>query len=133
MNVPSPQHPRGNDSVFGFVKDSFPDRWGRLLLDRRERLTAQAEGRSTRMLTDYDYLIGIEDFTRMGGLRYKTDGSDDYIRSSSAGLLPTGRKNTSMELHVPPLKAFVPCAMHAMRLSWLKIWACCRSNAGSTS
>ena len=40
MNVPSLQHPRGNDNVFGFVKDSFPDRWGRLLLDRRERLTA---------------------------------------------------------------------------------------------
>ena len=38
MNVPSLQHPRGADSVFGFVKDSFPDRWGRLLLDRRERL-----------------------------------------------------------------------------------------------
>ena len=34
MNVPSMQHPHGNDNVFGFVKDSFPDRWGRLLLDR---------------------------------------------------------------------------------------------------
>ena len=44
MNVPSLQHPRSTDSVFGFVKDSFPDRWGRLLLDRRERLKAQAEG-----------------------------------------------------------------------------------------
>ena len=58
MNVPSLQHPRGNDDVFGFVKDSFPDRWGRLLLDRRERLTAQQEGRPKRMLTNYDYLIG---------------------------------------------------------------------------
>lgn len=42
MNVPSLQHPRGKDSVFGFVKDSFPDRWGRLLLDRRERIMAQS-------------------------------------------------------------------------------------------
>ena len=40
MNVPSVQHPRGGESVFGFVKDSFPDRWGRMLLDRRERLMA---------------------------------------------------------------------------------------------
>ena len=55
MNVPSLQHPRGNDNVFGFVKDSFPDRWGRLLLDRRERLTAQQEGRPKRMLNNYDY------------------------------------------------------------------------------
>ena len=88
MNVPSLQHPRGNDHVFGFVKDSFPDRWGRLLLDRRERLTAQSEGRPTRMLTNYDYLIGIEDFTRMGGIRYKEEDSDDYIRSSSEYLVP---------------------------------------------
>ncbi len=45
MNVPSAQHPRSNDNVFGFVKDSFPDRWGRLLLDRRERLIAREERR----------------------------------------------------------------------------------------
>ena len=88
MNVPSLQHPRGNDNVFGFVKDSFPDRWGRMLLDRRERLTAQSEGRPTRMLTNYDYLIGIEDFTRMGGIRYKEEDSDDYINASDKYLVP---------------------------------------------
>ena len=44
MNVPSLQHPRGNDNVFGFVKDSFPDRWGRLLLDRRERIPSPIAG-----------------------------------------------------------------------------------------
>ena len=88
MNVPSLQHPRGTDSVFGFVKDSFPDRWGRLLLDRRERLKAQAEGRPVRMLTNYDYLTGIEDFTRMGGIRYKSDDSEDYINTSAKYLVP---------------------------------------------
>ena len=88
MNVPSLQHPRGNDNVFGFVKDSFPDRWGRLLLDRRERLTAQSEGRPTRMLTNYDYLIGIEDFTRMGGIRYKEESCDGYINASTKYLVP---------------------------------------------
>ncbi len=88
MNVPSLQHPRGNDNVFGFVKDSFPDRWGRLLLDRRERLTAQSEGRTARMLSNYDYLIGIEDFTRMGGIRYKEEGGNDYINASAKYLVP---------------------------------------------
>ena len=88
MNVPSLQHPRGNDNVFGFVKDSFPDRWGRLLLDRRERLTAQSEGRPTRMLTNYDYLIGIEDFTRMGGIRYKEEDNNDFINASEKYLVP---------------------------------------------
>ena len=88
MNVPSLQHPRGADSVFGFVKDSFPDRWGRLLLDRRERLKAQAEGRPVHMLTNYDYLTGIEDFTRMGGIRYKCTDSEDYINASTKYLVP---------------------------------------------
>ena len=88
MNVPSLQHPRGNDNVFGFVKDSFPDRWGRLLLDRRERLMAQSEGRPKRMLSDYDYLIGIEDFTRMGGIRYKEEDGDGYINASLKYLVP---------------------------------------------
>ncbi len=88
MNVPSLQHPRGNDNVFGFVKDSFPDRWGRLLLDRRERLTAQSEGRPARMLTNYDYLTGIEDFTRMGGIRYKEEENNGFIKASDKYLVP---------------------------------------------
>lgn len=88
LNVPSLQHPRGTDSVFGFAKDSFPDRWGRLLLDRRERLMAQSEGRTVKMLTNYDYLIGIEDFTSMGSIRYKSDDSDDYINASAKYLVP---------------------------------------------
>ena len=106
MNVPSMQHPRGHDNVFGFIKDSFPDRWGRLLLDRRERLMAQSEGRQKRMLTDYDYLVGIEDFTRIGGLRYKEENGNDYIRSSSAGLLPTEHKNASAKYRVPPIENY---------------------------
>ncbi|MBR1800425.1 MAG: HipA domain-containing protein [Bacteroidaceae bacterium] len=88
MNVPSLQHPRSNDTVFGFVKDSFPDRWGRLLLDRRERLTAQSEGRPVRVLTNYDYLTGIEDFTRMGGIRYKEEDNHDFINASEKYLVP---------------------------------------------
>ena len=88
INAPALQHPRGADSVFGFVKDSFPDRWGRLLLDRRERQMAQSEGRPVRMLTNYDYLTGIHDFTRMGGIRYKSEDSDDYINAGAKYLVP---------------------------------------------
>ena len=79
MNIQSVQHPRGTNNVFGFVKDTFPDRWGRLLLDRRERLMAQSEGRPVHSLTSYDYLIGIEDYTRIGGIRYKSGDNDNYI------------------------------------------------------
>lgn len=88
INAPALQHPRSTDCVFGFVKDSFPDRWGRFLLDRRERLMAQSEGRPVRMLSNYDYLTGIEDFTRMGGIRYKSEDRDNYINADSNYLVP---------------------------------------------
>ena len=88
MNVPSLQHTRGADGVFGFVKDSFPDRWGRLLMDRRERLNAQTERKPVRTLTNYDYLTGIDDFTRMGGIRYKSEDSDNFINAGAKYQVP---------------------------------------------
>ena len=41
-----------------------------------------------RMLTNYDYLTGIEDFTRMGGIRYKNEDSESYINVSAKYLVP---------------------------------------------
>jgi serine/threonine-protein kinase HipA len=41
-----------------------------------------------RMLSNYDYLTGIEDFTRMGGIRYKSNDSEDYINASAKYLVP---------------------------------------------
>ncbi|MCF0205734.1 MAG: HipA domain-containing protein, partial [Muribaculaceae bacterium] len=73
---------------FGFVKDSFPDRWGRMLLDRRERIMAQAQGRPKRQLSNYDYLTGIEDFTRMGGIRYRISDNNDFINAASKYSVP---------------------------------------------
>ena len=88
MNVRGMQHPRQGNSVFGFVKDSFPDRWGRALLDRRERLAAQEEQRPVRTLSNYDYLVGIEDLTRMGGIRYRTENNGTFINSNSRYSVP---------------------------------------------
>jgi len=87
MNSRGLQHPRGN-SVFGFVSDSFPDRWGRTLLDRRERIEARNEGRTARTLNNFDYLTGIEDLTRMGGIRYKTKRDADFICTGSKYSVP---------------------------------------------
>ena len=67
---------------FGVFGDATPDQWGRTLMDRRERLYADREGRKPRRLTESDYLLGVFDGLRMGALRFKdeTDGpflSDD--------------------------------------------------------
>jgi serine/threonine-protein kinase HipA len=88
MNVRGMQYPRQGNSVFGFVKDTFPDRWGRVLLDRRERLAAREEQRPVRTLSDYDYLVSIEDFTRMGGIRYCTEENGVFINEGSKFCVP---------------------------------------------
>lgn len=72
------QYPAGKDK-FGLFTDSAPDRWGRTLMDRRERMLAQQEGRKPRKLYESDYLIGVYDETRMGALRFKTEEDGDYL------------------------------------------------------
>lgn len=54
--------------------DSSPDRWGRTLMDRREAILARKEKRKARKLFEEDYLLGVYDAYRMGGLRFKGSG-----------------------------------------------------------
>lgn len=58
---------------FGVFLDSSPDRWGRVLMDRREALRAREEGRKARGLLSMDYLLGVYDGHRMGALRFRVD------------------------------------------------------------
>ena len=69
QNAGGPQY--GSERLFGFLQDAMPDRWGRRLIDKRERLLASKEGRAPRHLTDIDYLTQIDDVTRMGALRLR--------------------------------------------------------------
>ena len=71
QNAGGPQY--GSGRLFGFLQDAMPDRWGRRLIDKRERLLASQEGRTPRHLTDIDYLTQIDDVTRMGALRLRED------------------------------------------------------------
>ncbi|MBA4167227.1 MAG: HipA N-terminal domain-containing protein, partial [Chitinophagaceae bacterium] len=73
-----PQYLGENKPNFGLFADSSPDRWGRTLMDRREAITARQEKRKTKKLFDEDYLLGVYDAHRMGGLRFKTPGSEDF-------------------------------------------------------
>lgn len=61
----------GSGRLFCFLQDAMPDRWGRRLIDKRERLLASQEGRAVRRMTDIDYLTQIDDTTRMGALRLR--------------------------------------------------------------
>ena len=56
---------------FGVFFDSSPDRWGRRLMERREALIARKEKRPAKKLFESDFLLGVFDEHRMGGLRFK--------------------------------------------------------------
>jgi serine/threonine-protein kinase HipA len=69
-----PQHaPVGRDS-FGVFLDSSPDRWGRVLLQRREAQRAREEKQRERPLLELDYLLGVYDGHRLGALRFRQNG-----------------------------------------------------------
>ncbi len=59
---------------FGLFLDSSPDRWGRVLMRRREAQLAREENRPERMLLESDYLLGVYDEHRAGALRFRIDG-----------------------------------------------------------
>lgn len=63
------------DGLLPAFSDSAPDRWGRNLLDKAERIAAREEGRSPRQLDDVDYLLGVSDNTRQGALRFYVSGA----------------------------------------------------------
>lgn len=69
-----------NDQInFGVFLDSSPDRWGRVLMNRREAATARRAGVSPKNLHETDYLLGVFDGHRMGGLRFKLSLDGPYL------------------------------------------------------
>lgn len=63
-----PQYLNDDMPNFGIFLDSSPDRWGRVLMMRKEAAKARQEGRKTKPLMESDYLLGVYDGNRMGGL-----------------------------------------------------------------
>lgn len=73
------QYTQPGKDIFGCFADALPDRWGRTLINRREQIEAMEEKRPVRRLGSFDYLLGIDDYTRMGGLRFKATADGPFI------------------------------------------------------
>ncbi len=71
--------------------DSCPDRWGQLLMKRREAIDARDEGRSPRTLGPWEFLIGVQDCTRMGALRYSLPGQKVFLADEVLSAPPVAR------------------------------------------
>lgn len=74
-----PFFPKPELGNFGIFLDSSPDRWGQTLMKRREALQAKDEKRSPRTLYAWDFLIGVQDQTRQGALRFRKPGTKTFL------------------------------------------------------
>ena len=102
-NYPGLQYTQPDKDIFGCFGDALPDRWGRLLLNRREQVLASEEKRPIRRLSSFDYLMGIDDFSRMGGFRFKESKDGAFI-------------NCDETLRVPPLTDIKALATATMEI-----------------
>lgn len=85
-------YPGAGRSLFGVFRDTAPDRWGRVLMERREAMEAREMDRKVRRLTDWDFLTGVSDTTRMGALRLREpDGDRRYVDPRARGAPPAAR------------------------------------------
>lgn len=67
----------------GALRDTAPDRWGRLLVQRALRKHGQV-----RTLSEIDYLLALNDRTRIGALRYRHEEEDFFGHDATVWRVP---------------------------------------------
>lgn len=82
------QYTKESKNNFGIFLDSSPDRWGRILMKRREAALARNEKRSENILYESDFLLGVFDEHRVGGLRFKEVVDGPFLNSDRKYMAP---------------------------------------------
>ncbi|GAA1861038.1 type II toxin-antitoxin system HipA family toxin [Myceligenerans crystallogenes] len=76
--TPGPIPSAGDRPMFGAFADCQPDQWGRTLLFHAERHSARADRREPVRLNEKDFLLGVQDDTRLGALRLSLDAGETF-------------------------------------------------------
>lgn len=83
------QHPPQGQDIFGAFADASPDRWGRLLMQRRlEREKRAGLAPKTARLFESDYLLGVHDAFRVGALRFRLNDAGDFLDQRHGNAAP---------------------------------------------
>jgi len=77
-------------TLFGAIQDCGPDRWGRILIERAVRKKVLAQ----QPYHDLDYVLALDDVSRLGALRFRTDSASPFLAPTSGKLPPLVRLNT---------------------------------------
>lgn len=81
-----PHHTPADLAIFNAFSDSSPDRWGRTLVKRAERLRASEQGETPRSLSELDYLLGARDDLRQGALRFRLSDGGPFLATDDVGV-----------------------------------------------
>lgn len=87
-----PQYLNDDKTNFGLFLDSSPDRWGRVLMKQREAVKSREEKRKSNTLFESDFLLGVNDETRMGAIRFKVQADAAFLSEGT-------------EMPIPPLSS----------------------------
>ncbi len=85
---PGPFHASADQPLFGAIGDSAPDRWGRALMRRAERRRAERARETPRSLTEFDYLLGVDDEARQGALRFALTDGGPFLADHAESRIP---------------------------------------------
>ena len=76
------------EALFGMFQDAAPDRWGRILMKKREAIRARKADEKPRKLLESDYLLGVYDEGRMGALRLALSPDGPFLSNDTALAAP---------------------------------------------
>ena len=85
---PIPFHTPSNKVLFGAFDDSSPDRWGKMLMRRNEHRRAKINQVTPRTLHNIDYLLGVDDFARLGAIRFRIELHGEFLAPSQTSRIP---------------------------------------------
>ncbi len=80
-----------DNANFGVFMDSCPDRWGQVLMKRREVVEAMEQKRPPKNLGAWEFLLGVQDCTRMGALRFSRPDAELFLADEARSAPPVAR------------------------------------------
>lgn len=83
-SLPLRAGPHHSPMLFGALQDCGPDRWGRVLIERAVRRHVL----DAKPYRDLDYVLALEDSTRIGALRFRTSPEGPFLATSSGRVPP---------------------------------------------
>ncbi|PWU10787.1 MAG: type II toxin-antitoxin system HipA family toxin [Verrucomicrobia bacterium] len=83
-SLPLQAGPLHSPVLFGGIQDCGPDRWGRVLIERAVRKGVL----DRKPFSDFDYVLALDDATRLGALRFRRDAAGPFLAVTSGRLPP---------------------------------------------